>query len=65
MSDSEVIDKFGGTNEVARICEVTPQAVSQWRNDGIPSARKMYLRLLRPDVFGPAPSESTQISESA
>ena len=55
MSDSDVIDKFGGTNEVARICDISPQAVSQWRKDGIPPARVMYLKLLRPDVFGKAP----------
>lgn len=46
-----VIDALGGTNEVARLCEVTPQAVSQWRADGLPKARSQYLRLLRPDVF--------------
>lgn len=52
MDNSNIIDKFGGTNEVARLCDVSPQAVSQWRNDGIPNARLMYLKLLRPDVFG-------------
>jgi hypothetical protein len=51
MNNSSVIDKLGGTNEVARICGVTPQAVSQWRTDGIPSARKMYLQLLKPEAF--------------
>lgn len=56
MDNSNIIDKFGGTNEVARLCDVSPQAVSQWRNDGIPNARLMYLKLLRPDVFGPSPA---------
>jgi hypothetical protein len=46
-----VIDALGGTNEVARLCEVTPQAVSQWRTDGLPRARTQFLRLLRPEVF--------------
>lgn len=55
MNDSDVIDNLGGTGEVARICDVTPQAVSQWREDGIPPARRMYLKLLRPDVFGENP----------
>ena len=55
MNSSEIIDKFGGTNDLARVCDVTPQAVSQWRKDGIPDARLMYLKLLRPDVFGEAP----------
>jgi hypothetical protein len=51
MNDSEIIDKLGGTGEVARICNVSDQAVSQWRLKGIPKARRMYLELIRPDVF--------------
>jgi len=46
-----VIDALGGTSEVARMCSVTTGAVSQWRDNGIPAARLMYLKLLRPDVF--------------
>ena len=48
------IDALGGTNAVAKICNVKPPSVSQWRTDGIPEARLMYLRLLRPDAFGEA-----------
>jgi len=51
MDYSNVIDRLGGTNEVARMCNVTPQAVSQWRVDGIPDARLMYLKLLHPDIL--------------
>lgn len=51
MDSNQIIDALGGTNEVARLCEVTAQAVSQWRTDGIPPARLMFLKLLRPDVF--------------
>ncbi len=51
MDSNHIIDSLGGTNEVARICQVTAQAVSQWRADGIPHARLMYLKLARPDVF--------------
>jgi hypothetical protein len=51
MDANEIIDALGGTNEVARICEVTAQAVSQWRDDGIPKARLMYLKLKCPGVF--------------
>ena len=36
----------------AASCNVTKGAVSQWRENGIPEARLMYLKLLRPDVFG-------------
>lgn len=48
---SELIDRFGGTGIVAQLCEVTSQAVSKWRREGIPSARLKYLRVIRPDVF--------------
>lgn len=48
---NKIIDDIGGTVEVARLCDVKPPSVSQWRTNGIPKARLMYLRLLRPDVF--------------
>ncbi len=50
-SDSSIIDAFGGNTQVAALCEISSQAVSKWRRDGIPPARRMFLRLLRPDVF--------------
>ena len=46
-----VIDALGGPSAVARLCEVTPQAVSQWREDGIPNARRMYLKVVHPEAF--------------
>ena len=48
---SRIIDALGGTGEVAKLCDVFPSAVSQWRTDGIPRARLMYLRVVRPEVF--------------
>lgn len=51
MNDSKLIDLLGGTGEVAKLCDVTVGAVSQWRKSGIPKARLMYLRVVRPDVF--------------
>ena len=51
MDSNIIIDSLGGTNEVARLCEVSAQAVSQWRTDGIPHARLMYLKLARPEIF--------------
>ena len=51
QQSNQIIDALGGTVEVARLCEVTKGAVSQWRENGIPAARLMYLRLLRPDLF--------------
>lgn len=53
MSNSEaviLIDKLGGTAEVARLCRVSSQAVSKWRREGIPEARRMYLLAIRPDL---------------
>lgn len=63
MDSNYIIDAFGGTSEVARICEVTTGAVAQWRYDGIPRARLMYLRLLRPDVFATVDAEFPPESE--
>jgi len=51
MDPSALIDKLGGTAEVARLCEVKPPSVSEWRKSGIPKARLLYLRAVRPDVF--------------
>ena len=51
MDANQIIDRLGGTNKVAELCEVTKGAVSQWRTEGIPNSRLMYLELLRPDVF--------------
>jgi hypothetical protein len=46
-----VIDALGGTVKVASLCKVTPQAVTQWRSKGLPASRRMYLEVVRPDVF--------------
>lgn len=51
MTDSELIDKLGGTSKVAELCEVTTGAVSQWRDDGIPRSRMLFFKAIRPDLF--------------
>lgn len=51
MDPNRIIDALGGTTEVAEMCKVTPAAVSQWREHGIPQARMMFLRLAEPKVF--------------
>jgi len=48
---SDVIDRIGGTVATAGLCFVSPQAVTQWRTQGIPRARLQFLRLARPDAF--------------
>lgn len=50
--DSDLIDKLGGTTAVAKLCEVQPPSVSEWRNKGIPKHQLKFLRVVRPDVFG-------------
>lgn len=57
-TSDEIINALGGTNEVARLCEVRPPSVSEWRHLGIPKARLMFLRLAKPEVF--AALEETQ-----
>lgn len=58
MTPTQLIDKLGGTAEVARLCNVKPPSVTQWRTNGIPQARLMFLKLARPDVFAPAANDS-------
>lgn len=55
-TSSQIIDALGGTCAVARLCGgIKPPSVTQWRINGIPSARLLYLKAIRPDVFGIAP----------
>lgn len=52
MNTEQIIDALGGTAEVARLCEVKMPSVSEWKKGGIPRARLLYLKAIRPDVFG-------------
>jgi hypothetical protein len=51
MDTNRLIHAFGGTSAVARLFNIRPPSVSGWRKKGIPDARLMYLRLLRPELF--------------
>lgn len=51
ITPDEIIDALGGTSEVARLCEIQPPSVSEWRRLGIPKAQLKFLRLARPAVF--------------
>lgn len=60
MSDAtEIIQRLGGPTKTATLCEVTPQAVVQWRQNGIPKQQLKFLRLARPDVFQTTPDDHT------
>lgn len=43
---SEVIDAIGGTGTVSRLCDISSSAVTQWRINGMPKSRVLYLREL-------------------
>jgi hypothetical protein len=58
LNPNEVIDALGGTSEVARLCEIEPPSVSDWRKFGIPKARLMFLRLAKPEVFARLDAQS-------
>ena len=47
----QIIENLGGTFSVAKIFNITPGAVSQWRVLGIPKARLMYLEAVYPHAF--------------
>lgn len=51
LNPNIIIDRLGGTSETARLCEVKPPSVSEWRKTGIPKAQLKFLRLARPEVF--------------
>jgi hypothetical protein len=57
LTPDEIIDALGGTSATALLCEVKDPAVSQWRKEGIPKARLMFLKEIRPAAFGIKPSK--------
>lgn len=62
--DSEIITRLGGTAAVARMCRVRAPSVSEWKRSGIPDARRQFLELLHPDVFGLA-DPTASVTEAA
>lgn len=58
MDSKTIIDALGGPSEVARLCGVTPQAVSQWygkdadgRERDMPKSWRRFLELAKPLEF--------------
>ena len=63
MNHSEIIDALGGTFRVAELCEVRPPSVSDWRKNGIPRARMMFLRIAKPEIFTALDESTRAITE--
>jgi hypothetical protein len=62
LTADQIIDALGGTSEIARLCEISPQATCQWRTKGIPKPWMKFLRAERPDVFEPKPAAAPEHS---
>jgi DNA-binding transcriptional regulator YdaS (Cro superfamily) len=43
MNTTEIIQTLGGTFAVAKLFRVSPPAVSQWRNNGLPGDKLVLL----------------------
>lgn len=44
VAATAIIDRLGGTAKVSRIFGLSMPSVSDWKRDGIPQARVMFLR---------------------
>jgi hypothetical protein len=59
LTSDTIIERLGGTSEVARLCDCFPQAVSQWKGIDpksgkqreIPKPWLKFLKAARPEVF--------------
>jgi DNA-binding transcriptional regulator YdaS (Cro superfamily) len=43
MNTTDIIQTLGGTFAVAKMCGVTPPAVSQWKQNGLPGDKLILL----------------------
>jgi len=43
LTEHALLQLLGGTNKVAKMCDVEPAAVSQWRKNNIPREHLMFL----------------------
>lgn len=43
MNANRIIELLGGNTVVAKMCNVSPQAVAEWKVHGIPHLRMVYL----------------------
>jgi len=57
LTTDQIIDALGGTSETARLFGIAAASVSEWRKEGIPKSRLMYLKIARPELFEVAASD--------
>jgi DNA-binding transcriptional regulator YdaS (Cro superfamily) len=43
FTDAMIVELLGGTNKVAKLCQVAPPAVAQWKLRGIPHGQLLFL----------------------
>jgi DNA-binding transcriptional regulator YdaS (Cro superfamily) len=43
MTNNEIINILGGTTKVAKLCGVSVPAVAQWRHNGVPQDKLIFL----------------------
>lgn len=43
LTEHALLQLLGGTGKVAKMCEVEPAAVSQWKKNGIPREQLLFL----------------------
>jgi DNA-binding transcriptional regulator YdaS (Cro superfamily) len=43
MNTNKIIELLGGTTKVAKLCNISPPSVSQWRNNGIPPDKLIFM----------------------
>lgn len=43
LTEHALLQLLGGTTKVAKMCNVDPAAVSQWRKNGIPREQLLFL----------------------
>ena len=51
ISAKQIIDALGGPAKVSREFKITSEAVTQWKRNGIPHGRMMYIKVAYPKLF--------------
>lgn len=57
---NNIIDLLGGTNAVARLCDIQPPSVSEWRRNGIPKPWLKFFKQRNPELFDDVPNSTNK-----